>query len=169
MLDSCHSPFTSMPIPATKQTNDRLNSRSTKRYTRSMLCLISGTNHQRLTSKYKAREVRHTCSATMKRQMSGRCKAALMAMIDGEHDYRTGNSRFGNRKKAEQRIESCERCHPDDAEIPFDWILADVTGSRGPYEFMLSEPARCPNRKHGTRFPSEFQMPLTPAYSSPRS
>jgi len=30
--------------------------------------------------KDKAREVRHTCSATMKRQMSGRCKAALMAM-----------------------------------------------------------------------------------------
>ena len=27
-------------------------------------------------------------------------------------------------KKAEQQIESCEHCHPDDAEIPFDWILA---------------------------------------------
>jgi hypothetical protein len=52
-------------------------------------------------------------------------------------------------KKAEQRIESCEHCHPNDAEIPFDWILADVTGKRGPYEFILSEPARCPNCKHG--------------------
>jgi hypothetical protein len=50
-------------------------------------------------------------------------------------------------KKAEQRIESCEQCHPDGAEIPFDWILADVTGRRGPYEFMLTEPARCPNCK----------------------
>src|SRR5262245_37404560 len=25
-------------------------------------------------------------------------------------------------KKAEQRIESYEHCHPNDAEIPFDWI-----------------------------------------------
>jgi hypothetical protein len=33
-------------------------------------------------------------------------------------------------KKAEQQIESCEHCHPDDAEIPFDWLLAAVTGRR---------------------------------------
>jgi hypothetical protein len=32
--------------------------------------------------------------------------------------------------------------HPADAEIPFDWILRDVTGRHGPYEFMLSEPTR---------------------------
>ena len=31
-------------------------------------------------------------------------------------------------KKAEQRIELCEHCHPADAEIPFDWLLAEVTG-----------------------------------------
>jgi len=51
-------------------------------------------------------------------------------------------------KKAEQQIESCEYCHPDDAEIPFDWILAEVTGKRGPYEFIVSDPARCPNCEH---------------------
>src|SRR5215475_13611313 len=51
-------------------------------------------------------------------------------------------------KKAEQGIESCEHCHSADAEIPFDWLLAEVTGKRGPYEFVLSEPARCPNCKH---------------------
>jgi hypothetical protein len=28
------------------------------------------------------------------------------------------------RMRAEQQIESCEGCHPDDAEIPFDWLLA---------------------------------------------
>ena len=27
-------------------------------------------------------------------------------------------------KQAEQQIESCEHCHPADAEIPFDWLLA---------------------------------------------
>jgi hypothetical protein len=51
-------------------------------------------------------------------------------------------------RRAEQQIESCEHCHPDDAEIPFDWILRNVTGKHGPYEFMLSEPACCPNCKH---------------------
>jgi hypothetical protein len=47
-------------------------------------------------------------------------------------------------KKAEQHIESCEHCHPNDAEIPFDWMLAEVTGKRGPYEFILTDTARCP-------------------------
>jgi len=51
-------------------------------------------------------------------------------------------------KKAEQQIESCEHCHPADAEIPFDWLLAEVTGRRGAVEFVLTEPARCPNCKH---------------------
>jgi len=50
--------------------------------------------------------------------------------------------------RSEQQIESCEHCHHDDAEIPFDWLLAEVSGKRGPYEFMLSESARCPNCKH---------------------
>jgi hypothetical protein len=50
--------------------------------------------------------------------------------------------------RAEKEIESCEHCHPDDAEIPFDWILAEVTGKHGPYEFILIEPTRCPNCKH---------------------
>jgi hypothetical protein len=51
-------------------------------------------------------------------------------------------------KKAEQQIESCKHCHPADAEIPFDWLLAEVTGRRGAVEFVLTEPARCPNCKH---------------------
>src|SRR5262249_22972421 len=55
---------------------------------------------------------------------------------------------FVTLRKAEQRIESCEHCDAADAEIPFDWLLAELTGKRGPYEFMLSEPARCPNCKH---------------------
>ena len=51
-------------------------------------------------------------------------------------------------KKAEQQIESCEHCHPADANTRFDWLLAEVSGNRGPYEFVLSESARCPNCKH---------------------
>jgi hypothetical protein len=51
-------------------------------------------------------------------------------------------------RQAENEIESCEHCHPDDVEIPFDWNLAEVTGRRGPYEFILTEAARCPNCKH---------------------
>jgi hypothetical protein len=52
-------------------------------------------------------------------------------------------------KQAEQQIDSCEHCHPDDAEIPFDWLLAaEVTGRRGAVDFVLTETVRCPNCKH---------------------
>src|SRR5437867_4965200 len=50
-------------------------------------------------------------------------------------------------RRAESLIESCEHCHPDDAEIPFDWILAEITGKHGRYDFVLTELARCPNCK----------------------
>ena len=55
---------------------------------------------------------------------------------------------FAIAKRAEEQIESCEHCHSDDAEIPFDWIFAEATGRRGAVEFVLTEPARCPNFKH---------------------
>ena len=48
-------------------------------------------------------------------------------------------------RQAEARVNSCEHCHPDDAEIPFDWILAEITGKHGRYDFILTESARCPN------------------------
>jgi hypothetical protein len=48
-------------------------------------------------------------------------------------------------RRAEREIVFCEHCNPNDSEIPFDWLLTEVTGKRGPYEFILSEPARCPN------------------------
>jgi hypothetical protein len=51
-------------------------------------------------------------------------------------------------EKAEQQIESCEHCHPADGEIPFDWLLAEVTGRRSSVEFVLTEPAGCPNCNH---------------------
>jgi hypothetical protein len=51
-------------------------------------------------------------------------------------------------RQAEQQIESCEHCHDEDAEIPFDWLLAEATGRRSAVESVLTEPARCPNCKH---------------------
>jgi hypothetical protein len=50
-------------------------------------------------------------------------------------------------RNVEQQIESCEHCHTVDAEIPFDWLLAEVTGRRSSVEFVLNESARCPNCK----------------------
>jgi hypothetical protein len=50
-------------------------------------------------------------------------------------------------REAEKRIESCEQCRPDEAEVQFDWILAEVTGKHGMYDFVLTEIARCPNCK----------------------
>jgi hypothetical protein len=33
-------------------------------------------------------------------------------------------------RKADRLIESCEACNREEAQIPFDWILDRVTGSR---------------------------------------
>jgi len=66
---------------ATRPTNARVNSTSTKRSTKSLRCSISGTSLRRRTSKYGPWKARHSCSATTTRQMSGHCKAALMVMI----------------------------------------------------------------------------------------
>ena len=51
-------------------------------------------------------------------------------------------------REAESKIEGCERCHPDDAEIPFDWVLQEVTGRNGMVDFVILETANCPNCKH---------------------
>jgi hypothetical protein len=51
---------------------------------------------------------------------------------------------------AMQIVQSCENCQPDDAQIPFDWILDKVTGRSGSTtdymttDYILTEPARCP-------------------------
>jgi hypothetical protein len=51
-------------------------------------------------------------------------------------------------RQAENLIEGCEFCHPDDAEIPFDWILDRVTGRLGSTtDYILTERARCSNCK----------------------
>ena len=48
-------------------------------------------------------------------------------------------------RDAESRIAGCEHCRPVEAEQPFDWILADVLGKDGSFEFAMGEPAHCPN------------------------
>ena len=48
-------------------------------------------------------------------------------------------------REAESRIEGCEHCHPDDDELPLDWILQEVTGRNGMVDFIMLEPAKCPN------------------------
>ena len=49
-------------------------------------------------------------------------------------------------RESEKLIESCEHCHPDDADIPFDWILDRVTGSDPSVtDYIMGEPAKCPN------------------------
>ena len=49
-------------------------------------------------------------------------------------------------RDAERLIESCEACNEEGAEIPFDWILDRVTGSRPSVtDYILEAPAKCPN------------------------
>ena len=49
-------------------------------------------------------------------------------------------------RESEKRMESCEHCHPDDADIPFDWILDRVTRSDPVVtDYLLEHSAKCPN------------------------
>src|SRR5262249_28482138 len=79
-FERCHSPSTSPLIPATKLMNGRVSSRSTKWCTKSLLCLISGTNRLRHTSKCRQLRVRRICCATTKTLDEGRFRVALTAM-----------------------------------------------------------------------------------------
>lgn len=46
--------------------------------------------------------------------------------------------------RAQSLILACEFCSSE-AEMPFDWLLDEVTGSDGSdVDYILSEPARCP-------------------------
>ena len=46
--------------------------------------------------------------------------------------------------EAQSQILGCEACSPA-AEIPFDWILDEVTGRKSSEaDYVLSEPAKCP-------------------------
>ena len=47
-------------------------------------------------------------------------------------------------RRAQDAISSCESCNQG-AELPFDWILDEVTGRDGSNtDYFLTEPARCP-------------------------
>ena len=47
-------------------------------------------------------------------------------------------------RRAQETISSCEACN-NDAELPFDWVLDEVTGCNGSTtDYFLTEPARCP-------------------------
>ena len=47
-------------------------------------------------------------------------------------------------RRAQEAIASCESCNKD-AELPFDWILDEVTGCDGSTtDYFLTEPAQCP-------------------------
>ena len=47
-------------------------------------------------------------------------------------------------RRAQEAISSCESCNSE-AELPFDWVLDEVTGCDGSAtDYFLTEPARCP-------------------------
>src|SRR5438132_12120604 len=46
---------------------------------------------------------------------------------------------------AERHIDACEGCGPDQAEIPFDYVLDHLTGcDPESTDYVLPEPAHCP-------------------------
>ena len=49
-------------------------------------------------------------------------------------------------ERAQQQITGCEKCRPLEAELPFDWIWDEVTGSDpGVPDYVLQLPAKCPS------------------------
>ena len=47
-------------------------------------------------------------------------------------------------RRAQNAISSCESCNSE-AELPFDWVIDEVTGCDGSTtDYFLTEPARCP-------------------------
>jgi hypothetical protein len=138
-----------MNTPAAGPTSGLAASLSMNRSSISRPYSISGMSLQALTSKVQ----------TTKRKV-------YLLRYDGEGDEWTLQSGFDGDElfarpsiefitvgpevihRAEERTESYEYCHPGDAVIPFDWLLAEVIGKHGPFEFILAEPARCPNCKH---------------------
>jgi hypothetical protein len=48
--------------------------------------------------------------------------------------------------QAQQLVESCEYCNWTGAEIPFDWILDEITGSDSTVtDYIREAAAKCPN------------------------
>jgi hypothetical protein len=52
---------------------------------------------------------------------------------------------LANIRTAELKLAGCERCRNDESEIPFNFVIADVLEKHGAFDFILSEPGRCPN------------------------
>jgi hypothetical protein len=48
-------------------------------------------------------------------------------------------------RAAEQQIASCEHCRPGEADWLFSSVLDDMTGRTGNVEYVMAEPAKCPN------------------------
>jgi hypothetical protein len=57
--------------------------------------------------------------------------------------------RAGTLRQAERRIDSCEDCNAEEAQISFDWILDRITGADSKVtDYVLEEPAKCPRCRH---------------------
>jgi|ERR1051326_1122634 hypothetical protein len=49
-------------------------------------------------------------------------------------------------EKAQQFIDSCEKCTPEIAALPFDYVLDSITGCDPEFtDYVLTAPARCPS------------------------
>jgi hypothetical protein len=47
--------------------------------------------------------------------------------------------------RVDEMLTGCEACSPEDADLPFDWILDLLTGNNPAItDYILEEPAKCP-------------------------
>jgi hypothetical protein len=71
----------------------------------------------------------------------------LQSAYDGRELFARAGSQLGAVdsaviRVAEKQIESCEHCNPENAEVPFDWILDRVTGHSGSDDGLHSRSQR---------------------------
>jgi hypothetical protein len=75
---------------------------------------------------------------------------SLLAAYDGQELFARAGVQMimidaATTRAAVKKIESCEQCNPEHAEIPFDWILDEVRAAQpGGTEYILEQPAKCP-------------------------
>ena len=80
-----------------------------------------------------------------KRAKCGPCKGVSTATSSLPVHALISSPWTRRRSRKRRRASNHAECHPHDAEIPFDWALAEVTGKHGKCDFVLTETARCPN------------------------
>jgi hypothetical protein len=107
---------------------------------------IAGTTQTRSISKFVPRKASATSCVAIEKPVNGPYRAASTARTCWlDHGIELVTVEPATIRTAESKIAGCERCRNDESDIPFNFVIADVLKKHGAFDFMLSEPGRCPS------------------------